>query len=181
MSVLLTNGLYSEYKCHVAPKVSSVFQKGCKLSSTGCIRREFQLGWLSRVCVFVCFICCICMAHKHRVEHIFSCFYREIYSKSCYSLSKMLSLCLSSLILISSLKGHFSHFPKNFLFCLFTRKKENICTLYVSLSHVFLTPSPLFALSAWVRWPSPTPQPVASGRVVFQSCGALAFSSSWVK
>ncbi len=39
----------------------------------------------------------------------------------------------------------------------------------MSLSVIFLTPYPLFALSAWVRWPCPTPQPVASGRVAFQS------------
>ncbi len=87
MSILLTNGLYSENECYGAPKVSSVFQKGCKLSSRGCIcsRSERVQTQASLqcvcvcLCVCVCFVCCNYMAHKHHVEHIFSCFYRDLF------------------------------------------------------------------------------------------------------
>ncbi len=172
----------------VLQKVSSVFQKGCKLSSTGCIcsRSERVQTQASLQCVCVCmyFVCCKYMAHKHHVEHIFSCFYREIYSKSCYSRSKKCSRFVFS-VLFESLHSKATSLISPIIPILSfptqkRKKEEKICTLYVSLSHVLLTPYPLFALSAWVRWPCPTPQPVASGRVAFQSCGAPAFSSSWV-
>ncbi len=144
-------------------------------------QREFRLRRLSSVCVCVCvcvcmyFVCCKYMAHKHHVEHIFSCFYREIYSKSCYSLSKKCSRFVFS-VLFESLHSKATSLISPIIPILSfptqkRKKEEKICTLYVSLSHVFLTPYPLFALSAWVRWPCPTPQPVASGRVAFQSCG----------
>ncbi len=63
-------------------------------------QREFRLRRLSSVYVCVCmyFVCCKYMAHKHHVEHIFSCFYREIYSKSCYSLSKKCSRFVFSVL-----------------------------------------------------------------------------------
>ncbi len=147
--------------------------------------RESSDSGVSPVCVFACVLSAATIWHINTMWNTFSPASTEIYSKSCYSLSKKCSRFVFS-VLFESLHSKATSLISPIIPILSfhtqkRKKEEKICTLYVSLSHVFLTPYPLFALSAWVRWPCPTPQPVASGRVAFQSCGALAFSSSWVK
>ncbi len=137
----------------VLQKVSSVFQKGCKLSSTGCIcsrsERVQTQASLQCVCVCVCvcmyFVCCKYMAHKHHVEHIFSCFYREIYSKSCYSLSKKCSRFVFS-VLFESLHSKATSLISPIIpilsFPTQREKKKKRFVLYMSLSVMsFLLPT----------------------------------------
>lgn len=58
----------------------------------------------------------------------------------------MLSLCFSSFILISSFKGHFSHFSRNSRYVFLHPKKERISTSPVSISHDFHIPYPFSSL-----------------------------------
>lgn len=102
-------------------------------------------------------------------EELLSRFYRETESKSCYFFSRKSALYNLNLHFLSSVfkslrsKATFLIFKKIFL------HKEKT---QVSASHDLFLP---------VRWPCPTPQPVASGRAAFQSYVVLVSSSSWVK